>query len=332
MNVLKIINTFLFLCLLTACTGIHSIKKDKYTLKYGPDLTYSRTLICQNSHVYLGNSDGYLYAINLRKNKCKRLTTKAFPEIRDISIHHRNLIGMQSNDTSFLVCYNTGIENNIVLGTSPVFLDGMDILPSGNGFLMGDPVGDFFSLYTTTDFGNSWTALVPKIPAMQGEAGFAASGSTVKCLNDSTFVFVSGGAISRFFKTTNRGQTWTSVVLPYKSGPGSGPFSLCCMNEQEMVVVGGDYTQPTQSDSTSFYSFDGGKSWQTSAIPTLGYRSCVIYHHNTLYACGTTGIDVSFDKGKTWESFQKGNYFALLGHKGKLIASKPNGQLEIIDL
>lgn len=297
-----------------------------------PDSSYSRAITSDGKTLFIGSSNGFIYSYHLRTGKTKQLTTKPIPEIRDIHVLKNGIIAMQSNDTSHLLILSSINERVIQLDNQPRFWDGFDILPSGIGLLMGDPVDDYFSLFKTTDFGQHWIEIEPKVRAFIGEAGFAASGSTVKCLNDSTFCFVSGGMKSRFFKTTNAGETWTSVELQYAANSGNGAFSMCFINSLEGVVVGGNYTQPNVSENTSFFTSDGGQTWQQSVNPTLGYRSHVISYKDTLYACGTTGMDVSYDKGKTWKLYLEGNFVAMHLIKNYLFVTLPKGKVKTIAL
>lgn len=328
---------FFAICLgilvLQSCCRFRPVHWGNPNFKYAPDSTYSRAITSDSKNLYIGNSDGFIYQMKLKNLKSKQLSKKPIAEIRDIALAgKKTLVAMQSNDSSFVLTLKNRKELTQSISNKAIFLDGMDILPSGAGFLMGDPVDGFFTLYKTADFGLHWTEISPKLPAGIGEAGFAASGSTVHCLNDSTFAFVSGGMQSRFFISNNSGKTWSITNLNYPKSNGSGPFSMCIINPNEMVIVGGDYAQPKNSENTSFYTTDGGLNWIPSEKPTLGYRSCVINCDGILYACGTTGIDISKDNGKNWEKFQEGNYFAMHEKNGIIYTSIPNGKIELIPI
>jgi hypothetical protein len=54
-----------------------------------------------------------------------------------------------------------------------------------------------------------------------------------------------------------------------------------------------------------------------------------------LYACGTTGIDISQDHGKNWETItltEGKNYFAMHERNGVIYATIPDGKIEIIEM
>lgn len=296
--------------------------------QYGPKSAYSRAVAAKGNKIFIGNSDGYIYRLNTRNGKSKVITKNALPELRDIEVTGcRKLVAMQSADTSSMIVISGKKETVFKVSKHPVFLDGMDILPSGKGFMMGDPVKGDFSLYKTADHGKSWQEIEPKLHAGKGEAGFAASGTNVQCINDSTFIFVSGGMQSHFFKTTNSGKNWSITLLPFERSEGSGAFSMHFMDERQGVAVGGDYAQPAKSQNTCFYTRDGGMTWTASQIPPRGYRSCVTEWKGDLFACGTNGIDRSEDGGVTWGRYKDGNYIAFVIAKGKLYVTMPEGRI-----
>lgn len=323
---------FLSSIILFSCGNSKIRSNSQAEIQILPDSIYSRAITSNGNTLYLGSSNGLIYSYRLRNGKTKQLTKISIPEIRDIHLTQKGILAMQSNDTSKLFFHTSMKDQIIEIDSKPRFWDGMDILPSGIGLLMGDPIDGYFSLFKTTDFGLHWIEIEPKIPAFNGEAGFAASGSTVRCLNDSTFCFVSGGMKSRFFNTTNAGKTWTIVEIDYAANSGSGAFSMCFINALEGVIVGGDYTLSNVSENTSFFTSDGGKTWQKSENPTLGYRSHVISYKDTLYACGTTGMDVSYDKGKTWKFYLEGNFIAMHLIKNRLFVTLPKGKIKTIAL
>lgn len=305
------------------------------TFSYGPDSTYARAIAIQDDHLYTGNSNGIIYSMNLLTDAKANLNTISLQEIRDIHVTAEHIIGMQSGDTSRMIYIDRTTaklqERILQVSTHPVFLDGMDILPSGTGFMMGDPVGGYFSLYTTQNSGKDWQEILPKLPALEGEAGFAASGTNVQCLDDSTFVFVSGGMQSRFFRSGDHGKTWQIKQLPYPGAAGSGAFSVHFVNAKEGVIVGGDYTNPSAADTPSFYTRDGGNTWKISEKTVSGYRSCVIEYRGAYYACGTTGIDISLDKGISWHNIRSGNFISMAGAGKYLYLTIPGGKVSRIN-
>ncbi len=211
-----------------------------------------------------------------------------------------------------------------------VFFDGMDFWDNQNGIAFSDPIDNELFLIETKDGGDSWQQLQPiKIPkTFKDEAGFAASGTGIQCVGDSTVLIgTGGGKYSRVFISYNRGKTWEVVNTPMRSGEASGIYSLCFMDEKNGVVVGGNYLDSTNVEGNCAYTKDGGKTWQVPVTPPNGYRSCVTYNGDGIYiACGRTGVDVSYDYGKNWEPISTEGFYTcvvknnngwLFGRNGK---------------
>jgi photosystem II stability/assembly factor-like uncharacterized protein len=339
MNALNVSLTFCFIS-----TFLFGQESNKYTRKntsapvinYSTEKCYARTIIVENNTVFTGNSDGTLWKTDLStKQSTNLLENRNFGEMRDLAFVNASFIGMQSGTNGLLVKTTPIDFKNFVSPTSGiwhgVFLDGMDFY-STTGFLMGDPKNGKFSLFVSTDNGDTWESCKGSIDAIEGEAAFAASGKNVQLLNDSTFMFVSGGMKSRFFKSTNKGLSWEYSSLPFFASESNGAFSVCFQNNQMGVVVGGDYANPQLNKNCSYYTNDGGKFWTNSSIQPRGFRSCVIEKNGIYYCCGTSGIDVSFDNGKTWKAFANGNYFSMTTDQKHLYATTVNGSFQVFTL
>jgi hypothetical protein len=318
MHVSKILFSISIPVLLTSCyspeKAIASIRKlPVETLRYSDSETHARGIAGEHDRIYLASADGQIYEFNTTTQTHRMLPTPTLPELRDVAVSSdgATLAAMQSADSSHLVFITHDTVIAHFAPGKPVFLDGMDILESGIGFLMGDPVDGHFSLFRTEDEGRSWQVLPNAPTAMPGEAGYAASGTNVQCIHEDIFVFVSGGLKNRFFRSEDSGRTWKFVELPFAAKEGAGPFSVCFKNELEGVIVGGDYTLPAENKGTSYYTEDGGLTWTASEVPALGYRSCVAYHKGIYYACGSNGVDFSLDNGKTWHPWLDNNAFAM---------------------
>ena len=331
---------FSFLCVMIATSS--NAQKKKYikrnknavSYSYATNSIYARGMYADSQRLFIGNSDGSIYYLNLEKQKSELIfKLPGLDEIRDIEKSGSHLIGMHSGDNGKLVLLE--LDGSLTILKKPdwngVFLDGIDFY-NQRGFMMGDPVGGVFSLFDSEDSGLSWRKCKGELSAFKGEAGFAASGTNVQVLNDSTYVFVSGGEISRFFKSTDNGDSWMQLVLPYYPGKSIGPYSICFANNSMGVIVGGDYKDPELSMNTCFYTNDGGLSWLNANKTVRGYRSCVYYTNGVFYACGRNGIDFSLNGGIDWTPFANGTFYSLTSSKGKLIASTKNGTVTFFDL
>lgn len=315
----------------------HQRKNDQARIiQYSTQKCYSRSLIVKDSILYTANSNGSLIAYNLQTDSSINLMkNKKFEEMRDLEFVNDHFLGMQSG-TYGILAKTDGKKfidyvipgGNIWYG---VFLDGMDFYKN-TGFIMGDPKDGFFTLSYSTDGGNSWKSCDGKIANLEGEAGFAASGTNVQVLNDSTFVFVTGGKKSRFFVSKDQGKTWEWTSLPFLTSLTSGAFSIHMKDELNGVLVGGDYANPDLNLNAAFYTDDGGKFWMNAEVQPRGYRSCVILVEGTYYSCGTNGIDVSFNGGREWIPFADGNFFAMTADSDHLYATMKDGKVKVMEL
>jgi photosystem II stability/assembly factor-like uncharacterized protein len=222
---------------------------------------------------------------------------------------------------------------------SAIFLDGMDFWDEKNGIIFGDPIQNHLQLLITKDGGRNWKDIsaTAKLQTENGEAGFAASGSTIKTLPGGRVWIATGGKRSHIFTSEDFGLSWRRYDCPILQGQNStGVFSMDFYDANQGIVVGGDYQKDKENTNNILLSKDGGKSWDKPSRPVFGYRSGVIwYDPKNCFATGTSGTDVSRDGGHSWyhisdESFnaikkaKKGSLVLLAGNKGLIYSLKLN--------
>lgn len=334
---------FSFICIAIGSISFAQNSKTKKYIKrnkkapvihYGDSMIYARGFYNDSTRLFLGNSDGSVYYFNLNKERAQLIfKMPKLDEIRDIERAGDHLVAMHSgtNGKIILVKLNGSLRQVTYPMWKGVFLDGVDFL-GDRGFMMGDPVDTLFSLFHSNDGGESWERCEGSVTAFPGEAGFAASGTNVQVLNDSTYVFVSGGMKSYFYKSTDNGKSWSRYILPYYPGESIGGYSMCFGTDSSGVIVGGDYKDPGLGKNTCFYTTNAGDSWLNAMETVRGYRSCVHYASGVYYACGRNGIDFSLNGGRDWVPFANGAYFALRSTDTKLIATTKYGAIQIFDL
>ena len=333
---MKFLFPIIFISILTSCkilkssSELNSIKSE--IIDYTSDSCYARGILIKKNILYTANSNGKIYSYNLSTKEKISYESKSekIQELRDIQIINNEIVAIQSGTTGLAVhLKNNTLEIEKHQCWDSVFLNGIDV--SNNiAFMMGDPIQNIFSLYKYEN--NKWERCVGNIAALEGEAGFSASGTNVQVLNDSTFIFVSGGSQSRYFKSNNKGKTWSSKLLPFEQGEGIGAFSVCFKDDLTGVVVGGNYTQPNNKMKNAFYTKDGGKTWEKATISPNGYRSAVHFKQGVFYTCGTNGLDYSLDYGKTWFSISKKSFFAMTSDNENLYLTSKNGKIEMFKL
>ena len=189
------------------------------------------------------------------------------------------------------------------------FFDAMAFWDRDHGIAMSDPVSGRFLVITTSDGGRTWKPTPgERMPAsLEGEGGFAASGTCITVQGRTNVWFGTGGPNgARVFRSADRGRTWTVAAAPLASGKAAGVFSLTFWNARHGVAVGGDYTKERDSIGNVATSDDGGRTWKAiGASRPAGYRSCVARVTEesllTLIAAGPAGTDYSVDGGRSWK-------------------------------
>ena len=181
-----------------------------------------------------------------------------------------------------------------------------------HGMALGDPRDGRFFILTTSDGGDTWReAPADSRPvALDGEAAFAASGSSLLLLPKGIALIGSGGKAARVHRSADGGKTWTVVDLPIQSGSGTnGIFSLAFKSATVGIAVGGDYRTPDSTRASAAVTRDGGKTWSAASGMPSGYRSGAALSDRSLaLAVGTNGSDVSYDSGTTWTPFDKAGF------------------------
>ena len=145
-----------------------------------------------------------------------------------------------------------------------------------HGVCVGDPTDGYFEIYTTSDGGATWSR-VPEtnIPPQLNETGimslFSAAGNSLWFPT-----FVDRVATGRFYRTTDRGLTWSVHLYP-----GAVPeYSPVVGFEDDNVGLGsGNYGEMSRTT-------DGGSTWARISFPeNLVFNSIV-------HVPGTSGMYV----------------------------------------
>jgi photosystem II stability/assembly factor-like uncharacterized protein len=216
-----------------------------------------------------------------------------------------------------------------------VFLDAIGFWDDRRGMVLGDPMGGRFFILVTADGGDSWQeAPVASRPvALEGEAAFAASGTSLVLLPGGAALIASGGKFARVHRSTDGGMSWTATDVPIQAGNGAnGIFSIATSASLE-VAVGGDYRKPDSSRAAAARSPDGGQTWVPARVMPSGYRSGVaITRRGLALAVGPNGSDVSFDGGMTWAVLDRSSFNAVqIAPGGMAFAAGASGAIARLD-
>jgi hypothetical protein len=203
------------------------------------------------------------------------------------------------------------------------FWDAVRLIGDKQLVVLGDPVNGHFALFESTDAGETWTKPNSGLPgllartmshltASEGEGAFAASNSALFA-SKALLGFISGGPAGSHLVWANIAPSATGIFqdssvhdLPMARGSKSaGAFSIFINDDNEMVIVGGDYERPDDSSGTVDIRFCHiGVGPCTVQTRPDGYRSAVAYDAatKTWITVGPNGTDVSADDGRNWRA------------------------------
>jgi photosystem II stability/assembly factor-like uncharacterized protein len=236
------------------------------------------------------------------------------PEFRAVASTENDFFMLSVGNPALL--YKTGDDGKMDLvyreDNEKVFYDAMTFWNDQEGIAIGDPTEKCLSVIITRDGGNTWDKLsCANLPeTAEGEAAFAASNSNIAIAGDNTWI-LSGGMKSRVFFSPNKGKTWEVFETPLLKGESTtGGYSMDFYNENEGIIVGGDYTKPEINKANIAVTKDGGKTWNlVSDGKGPGYLSGVRYVTNSqakeVVAVGPAGIFYSEDSGNNWINISK---------------------------
>jgi len=211
------------------------------------------------------------------------------------------------------------------------FLDGISFADDKRGYVFGDPVDGKWMILQTMNQGESWYPLSNLPDAAEGEAGFAASGSSLLAQGNNLWLG-SGGTEANLYRSNDEGETWEKFSSPLIQGEASqGIFSITQIGEGEVYCVGGDYTLLDSTADNAGLFLSQSNEWVTIQQPPSGYRSGVVYfsEFKWVLTVGPGGSDFSSDGGISWSSFSGEGFHSIrLGHtEASVWASGSNGKI-----
>lgn len=197
------------------------------------------------------------------------------------------------------------------------FLDCMDFWSPDRGLAYGDEVDGVPFLLQTDDGGDSWSRVsaggLP--PALDGEGGFAASGT---CLitgeNGRAWVATGAGGRGRVLSTEDFGDTWRVVDAPVVGGPSAGLTTIQMGPGGHGLALGGVIGNDTIRSDNVTVTVDGGSTWSTGGTLVMTgpvYGSALLDDVEVAVAVGPKGMDWSSDGGITWQSADTLTYWAV---------------------
>lgn len=195
-----------------------------------------------------------------------------------------------------------------------MFLDAIHFKDESHGSVVGDPINNFIFLLNTNDKGEHWKqvdASYFKTPLNTGEAFFASSNSNIVMRQNEEFL-ISGGMSSRLWIN---GVARNLEMIQGEKSTGANSIAIS-PNGNRIIIVGGDFSKVNQKDKniSGFNLFLTPNTDQKHLSKRKvqwginkkignpnGYKSSVIFLTNQwLVTCGTSGVDFSKNRGKTW--------------------------------
>lgn len=221
-----------------------------------------------------------------------------------------------------------------------VFLDAIDFWDDRNGIALGDPMNGRWFILMTRDGGATWSEppMEQRPVAAEGEAAFAASGSSLVTGEGGMVWIGSGGRVARLHRSSDYGRTWTVMDSPIRQGGSAeGIFSLA-VEGAHVFVVGGDYQQndSTRANAATLI-VDPGPMWRTPTVAPGGYRSgLALFRKNDqetlLISTGPGGSDASTDLGVRWAPFDTTGFHSVRASRdGVFFASGSGGRVAVYD-
>ncbi|KAI5922985.1 oxidoreductase [Camillea tinctor] len=205
------------------------------------------------------------------------------------------------------------------------------------GMAMSDPVDEKIRLIETLDGGRTWDIVDSRgmPPALEGEFGFAASGTCIESVAGRWYIASGGVNPGRVFRSRN-GYDWEVSNSSITGGEAGGVFSVQFRDKWHGIAVGGDFQEPTGAVNNAAWSQDGGKTWTKSTSFPGGYRSgssWVPGLWDTALAVGPIGSDFTIDSGRTWRGFDNGTFDSVKCMAGPVCwASGENGRVAWLTL
>ncbi len=298
--------------LLTACFGVTAAPEQLgWTPQVsGVDLNLRGLAVVDANIVWIGSPQGtVLRTVNGGKTWTHtRIPAAASLDLRSVHAFddQHALFFTAGSPAQLFVTFDGAQSFKLVYEdvSAAAFFDSLEFWDDQRGLAFSDPVDGQFHILLTSDGGQSWRP-VDKVPhPLIGEAGFAASDTSIAVAPGGlAWIGTGGGLTARVLHTLDWGKSWVVYDTPLAAGTReAGVFSVV-FNQRYLIAVGGNHTKADEGLLAAAWSFDQGKSWTIPAGGVSGFRSAVAAIPSKaghLIAVGTNGVDMSYDHGDNW--------------------------------
>ena len=294
---------------------------------------HSRGLDVNDSLVIVTGAKGKVSLFNIHQLSTVDTFSVPASDLRGVQfVKNNQLLLMNSGNDGLVYQYHLQSKAyDTVLFQAGAFFDAISINSDGLGYVMGDPINNEFVLYKTEDFGSTWKKLNSLPKPLVLEAGFAASNTGLAQI-DNIVMFATGASDSaRIILSRNRGEDWSTITTPMKSGGSFGIYTMVFWNVKAGVIAGGSYVEKTANDSILFVTRNGGNKWVDRSKGLPGYISCVTSNENgsIIVATGRLGAYYSTNKGKRWQILTSQPFYSATIAGKRICLSGQNGSFAV---
>ena len=190
------------------------------------DASFRGLSVINDSVAWVSGSKGWVGRSTDGGNHWAYRQVKGFEkcDFRSLYAFDKNnaVIANAGSPAYILVTHDAGLNWKKVYENddSLAFFDGMGFWDKRQGIIYGDPKDGHIEILRTNDGGHTWAELpITSRPAIaNGEASFAASGTTIRCLKHGRVVIATGGTVSRLLVSKNKGKSWKAITTPIIQG------------------------------------------------------------------------------------------------------------------
>jgi|CZKP01.1.fsa_nt_gi photosystem II stability/assembly factor-like uncharacterized protein len=167
-------------------------------------------------------------------------------------------------------------------------IGGIQMQSTLQGYAMGSPVNEKWTILKTTDAGTTWNHLATEPAQVGTESGLL----SFQLLGNTLWFGSSSGAV---YRSTDLGATWNSF-------PTSGSYPLGLHFNSPTIGLTGFASGGTNSSTT------GGFSWDSAASTGTNSVSCISGLGSEFWATTGTGIAYSNNLGQKWTFTSPGHW------------------------
>ncbi len=199
------------------------------------------------------------------------------------------------------------------------FYDCLSMFDDRRGLVYGDAIDGELRILRTTDGGENWSRLAGERlpPALDGEGGFAASGTCLTIGAENVAWIGTGNATpARVLRSADRGWSWMASTAPVVAGEAAGITSIAFRDERYGLVVGGHLGKPDDHTANVALTADGGVTWTAGgrlrmAGAAYGVAWVPGLKPPVAVAVGPGGADLTSDGGISFTGIDDRNWWGL---------------------